>query len=92
MQFVTSYGATTASLACVDFLSLAEEFNDLQIVCCFCCVFSHDLSFENGSVISLTNDAIKLRREHGNGFSILTGCLYCITVSFSFAISYFSVF
>ena len=48
---------------------------------CFHCVFSHDLSFENGSMIFfLTDDLIKLQRKHCNGFSSLIGCLHCITV------------
>ena len=70
----------SASLTFVDFLPLAEEIKNLQIVCCFCCVFSHDLSFENGSMIFWTDDAIKLWHKHCNSFSILIGCLHCITV------------
>ena len=53
------------------------------------CFFSHDLTFENGSVISLTNEAIQLQHKHCNGFSILIGCSYCITVASSLFISFF---
>ena len=56
----------------VDLLPLAEVITNLQIIGC---VFSHDLSFENGSMISLTNDARKRWHEHCNGFSIVIGCL-----------------
>ena len=38
----------------------------------FIVFFNHHLIFENGSVISLTNDARKRWGEHCNGFSIVT--------------------
>jgi len=64
-----------------DLLPLAEKIKSLQTVCWFHCIFSHDLSFENGSVICLTNDgrknARKRQREHCNG------CLHRMTVSSS---------
>ena len=79
MHFVADYRATTgiitseASLTFVDPLSLAKEIKKLQIVCCFRCVFSHDLNFENGFGISLTSHTRTRRRKHYNGFSILIG-------------------
>ena len=80
MELLQALFTSEASLTFVDFLPLAEEIYNLQIVCCSRCVFSYDLSFENGNVISLTNDARKRRREHCNGFSILSRCVCHITV------------
>ena len=72
MELLQVLFPSEASLAFVDLRLLTQEIENSG-----CCFFSHDLSFENGSVISLTNDAIQLRRNHCNGLSILIGCSYC---------------
>ena len=51
MELLQVLLTSEASLIFLDFLPLAEEIKNLQIVCCFCCDFSHDLSFENSSMI-----------------------------------------
>ena len=87
-----SYGATTGVIYIRSFSSFCRSSSsnlgdwDFQIGCCF---FSHELSFNNGSMISLTNEAIQLQRKHCNGFSILIGFSYCITVASSLFISFF---
>ena len=50
-----------ASLTFVDIFPLAETITNLQVVVVFC-VFSPDLSFENGSVIFLIDDQRKTAR------------------------------
>ena len=72
-------------LTFVGLLPLTEEIENLQIVCFFRSFLSN-LSFENGSVISSTNDAIQLQRKHCNDFSILIGCSYCTTVALSLSL------
>ena len=81
MELLQVLFTSEASQTFVDFLPLAKDVKNLQIVCCFRCVFSHDFSFENGSMIFfLTDDLIKLQCKHCNSFLILIGCLHCITV------------
>ena len=83
MELLQVLFTSEASLAFVDLRLLTWEIKNSQIGCCF---FSHDLSFENGSVISSTNDAIQLQRKHCNNFSILIGCSYCTTVALSLSL------
>ena len=64
-----TYGAINireASLNFVDLLPLAENIETDKLFVAFC-VLSHDLGFENGSVISLTRDARK-RCDHCNQY------------------------
>ena len=73
-------------LTFVGLLPLTEEIENLQIVCFFRSFLSN-LSFENGSVISLT----RKRREYCSGFSILIGCFILGLFDPLFSLAYFSV-
>ena len=88
MHFVADYGATSGVIYFRSFSNFCRSSSSS-----FRCVFSHDLSFENSSVISLTNESRKGgrgRRANCNGFSFLIGCSYCMTFDPLLSLVYFS--
>ena len=87
MHFVADYGATSGVIYFRSFSNFCRSSSSR-----FRCVFSHDLSFENSSVISLTNESRKGdrgRRANCNGFPFLIGCSHRMTVWSSLFIGLF---
>ena len=70
MEVLPALFTSEASLTFIDLLPLAKKILKIYkcLLLCFDYVFSHDLSFENGGVISLTSDARKRCHEHHSRF------------------------